>query len=81
MELTATGRPFIYLPLQQHFEQTFHVHHRLQAHGAGLRMDFSEAQPDVLASAIASELLHAVSYGPVERDGATRAATAIAHLL
>ena len=41
MELTA-ARPFIYIPLRQHFEQTFHVHHRLQARragGRGLRRD------------------------------------------
>ena len=25
MELTATGRPFLYFPLGDHFEQTFHV--------------------------------------------------------
>ncbi len=33
MELTATRRPFIYLPLRQHFEQDFHVHHRLRVRG------------------------------------------------
>jgi predicted glycosyltransferase len=81
MELTATRRPFVYLPLRQHFEQTFHVHHRLQAHQAGLRMDFGETQPDVLAETIASQAGRPVSYRPVERDGASRAATAIAQLI
>jgi pimeloyl-ACP methyl ester carboxylesterase len=81
MELTAAHRPFIYLPLQQHFEQTFHVHHRLQTHHAGLRMDFGEAQPDVLAEAIAGQAGRPVSYRPVDRDGAARAAAAIAQLL
>jgi pimeloyl-ACP methyl ester carboxylesterase len=81
MELTATRRPFIYLPLRQHFEQTFHVHHRLQAHRAGLRMDFDQAQPDVLAEALAHQLTRGIDYRPVERDGAARAAAAIADLV
>jgi hypothetical protein len=81
MELTATRRPFIYMPLRQHFEQTFHVHHRLQAHRAGRRMGFSEAQPDVLAEGLADQLTRPIDYRPVERDGAARAAAAIAGLL
>jgi UDP-N-acetylglucosamine:LPS N-acetylglucosamine transferase len=81
MELTATGRPFVYLPLRQHFEQNFHVHHRLQGHGAGRRLDFAGADPDALADAIATEMDRPVHYRPVERDGAARAAAAIAELL
>ena len=40
MELTANRRPFLYFPLAHHFEQNFHVHHRLERYGAGRRMDF-----------------------------------------
>ncbi len=39
MELTASGRPFIYFPLARHFEQNLHVHHRLRRHRAGRRME------------------------------------------
>jgi predicted glycosyltransferase len=81
MELTATQRPFVYLPLRQHFEQSFHVHHRLQRHRAGHRMDFDDADPDRLADMIASAIEAPASYQPVERDGAERAAAAIAGLL
>ncbi|HEX6426001.1 MAG TPA: alpha/beta fold hydrolase [Acidimicrobiales bacterium] len=81
MELTAAQRPFVYVPLRQHFEQNFHVHHRLQGHGAGRRVDFDEADPDALAEIIAGELSRPVDYRPVERDGAARAAAAIAGLL
>jgi pimeloyl-ACP methyl ester carboxylesterase len=81
MELTATRRPFIYLPLRQHFEQAYHVHHRLQAHQAGRRMDFGDAQPDALADAIATQIERPVDYRLVERDGAARAAAAIADLI
>ena len=31
MELTANRRPFLYFPLRHHFEQNFHVRHRLGA--------------------------------------------------
>ena len=30
MELTAAGTPFLYFPLKNHFEQNFHVAHRLE---------------------------------------------------
>ena len=81
MELTATRRPFLYVPLRQHFEQHFHVHHRLQGHGAGRRLDYGAAAPDALAEAIADEIDRPVEYRPVTRDGASRAAAAIATLL
>ncbi|HEX6420493.1 MAG TPA: alpha/beta fold hydrolase [Acidimicrobiales bacterium] len=81
MELTASRRPFVYVPLRQHFEQNFHVHHRLRGHGAGRRVDFDEADPDALAEVIATELGRTPAYRPVERDGAARAAAAIAELL
>ncbi|HMC70429.1 MAG TPA: glycosyltransferase, partial [Mycobacteriales bacterium] len=34
MELVAAGRPFISVPLASHFEQRFHVRHRLDRYGA-----------------------------------------------
>ncbi|HEV2919004.1 MAG TPA: alpha/beta hydrolase, partial [Actinomycetota bacterium] len=40
MELTAARRPFLYFPLAHHFEQNFHVAHRLGRYNAGRRMDF-----------------------------------------
>jgi pimeloyl-ACP methyl ester carboxylesterase/predicted glycosyltransferase len=81
MELTANQRPFIYFPLKHHFEQNFHVHHRLSRHGAGRRMDFDSSPPDMIAKAIASELGRPVDYRPVASDGAARAAAIIAEVL
>jgi pimeloyl-ACP methyl ester carboxylesterase/predicted glycosyltransferase len=81
MELTANSRPFIYFPLGHHFEQSFHVHHRLQRHGAGRRMDFEATGPAELASAIAQEIGREVDYMPVTTDGAARAAALIGELL
>ena len=81
MELTANGRPFLYFPLRHHFEQNFHVAHRLGRYGAGRRMDFEEATRDVIAEAIAADIGREVRYRPVEADGAARAAARIAELL
>jgi len=81
MELTATNRPFVYLPLSQHFEQHFHVHHRLQRHRAGRRMDYSAADADGLADLVARAIDEPTNYEKVESDGAARAAAAIAELV
>ena len=81
MELTANRRPFIYFPLGHHFEQNFHVRHRLERYGAGRRMDFDGATPQAIAQAIAEELGREVDYRPVETDGARRAAKRIAEML
>ena len=79
---TANRRPFIYVPLQHHFEQNFHVHHRLRAVRCRPRIDYQDAaDPDVLAAAIVAELGRTVDYLPVEPDGAARAAASIAELL
>ena len=50
MELAANRRPFLYFPLRHHFEQNFHVRHRLERYGAGRCMDFETATPDVIAA-------------------------------
>jgi predicted glycosyltransferase len=81
MELTANRRPFLYFPLKHHFEQNFHVHHRLERYGAGRRMDFDESTPDTIATAIAEEIGREVDYRPVETDGARRAAERLAEML
>jgi UDP:flavonoid glycosyltransferase YjiC (YdhE family) len=81
MELTANRRPFLYFPLRHHFEQNFHVAHRLDRYRAGRRMDYATATPEVIAVAISAELGRPVEYRPVETNGATRAATLIAQLL
>ena len=81
MELAANNRPFLYFPLQHHFEQNFHVPHRLDRHRAGRRMDYATTTPEAIAAAIADEIGRSVDYRPVESDGAARAAARIAELL
>jgi pimeloyl-ACP methyl ester carboxylesterase/predicted glycosyltransferase len=81
MELTASRRPFLYFPLRHHFEQNFHVRHRLERYRAGRCMDFEAAGPADIAAAIASEIGRKVDYLPVAAAGAARAAALIGGLL
>ncbi len=82
MELTAARRPFVYVPLRHHFEQAFHVRHRLERHGAGRHLPYELAcDPDALAATIVADLGREVDYRPVERDGAARAAALLADLV
>ena len=81
MELVAARRPFLYFPLERHFEQRLHVAHRLARHGAGRQMEYASATPDAIAEAIADELGRTVAYRAVPSGGAARAAALIAPLL
>jgi pimeloyl-ACP methyl ester carboxylesterase/predicted glycosyltransferase len=81
MELAAAGTPFVYFPLRNHFEQTFHVAHRLRRYGAGIQMDFAASTPDMIADAMMQALSSPDKPKPVEADGARRAARMIAELL
>ncbi|MCD9625680.1 alpha/beta hydrolase [Rhabdothermincola salaria] len=82
MELTAAQRPFVYLPLLDHFEQQIHVRHRLDRHGAGRALEYAAATPEALAAAMADELRRdRPPYRPVPRCGARRAASLLVELL
>jgi pimeloyl-ACP methyl ester carboxylesterase/predicted glycosyltransferase len=81
MELAAAGTPFLYFPLRNHFEQNFHVAHRLERYAAGRRMDFATATPEVIADAMIDALARPARFKPVEADGAMRAAGMLAELL
>jgi pimeloyl-ACP methyl ester carboxylesterase/predicted glycosyltransferase len=81
MELVANNRPFLYFPLGHHFEQTFHVPHRLARYRAGRRMDYATATPEVISSAIAAEIGQPVAYRPVDPEAVSRVASQIAEIL
>jgi pimeloyl-ACP methyl ester carboxylesterase/predicted glycosyltransferase len=81
MELVANRRPFLYFPLKNHFEQTYHVPFRLRRHRAGRQMDVDTATPEVVADALVAELAHRPDYAPVAADGAHRAAAHLVELL
>lgn len=81
MELAAAGTPFLYFPLRNHFEQNFHVAHRLDQYRAGRKMIFAQSDPDTIAAAMVDELARPRRFLPVEADGAERAAAMLAELL
>lgn len=80
LELSALRKPFIYFPLEGHFEQA-QVAEVLARYGAGVKMTFSQATPEILAEEIRSHLGEEVSYGHIPVDGDQRAATLINTLL
>jgi UDP:flavonoid glycosyltransferase YjiC (YdhE family) len=82
MELAAAQRPFLYVPLENHFEQNFHVRRRLDNYGAGRAIRYAEASdPEALAAALIAEVGRDVQYRPVETDGAARAAALLGELI
>lgn len=82
MELTAHRVPFLYVPLRHHFEQNFHVRHRLERYGAGRCLSYEQASdPATLAQALATEVRRTPDWLPVESDGAARAAALLSDLL
>jgi pimeloyl-ACP methyl ester carboxylesterase/predicted glycosyltransferase len=81
MELAANKRPFLFFPLRHHFEQNYHVAHRLERYGAGRKMDFDTATTEVIADAIAAEIGRDVDYRDVETSGARHAAGRLAEMI
>ena len=81
MELVAAQRPFVSIPLASHFEQRYHVRHRLDRYGASDWLDFDDASPETLADAIGNAFASEPSYRPIEPGGAAIAAALIAELL
>lgn len=81
LELTALRRPFLYFPLEEHFEQQHTVAGRLARHGAGVRMQFSATTPASLAAEVLTHLGTTVTYPPVPTDGARHAAELLSEVL
>ena len=81
LELTALRRPFLYFPLEGHFEQEITVANRLARHHAGEKMLFSQATPRFLTEKIISNIGKEVNYPTVNTDGAHRAAKLVSTLL
>jgi pimeloyl-ACP methyl ester carboxylesterase len=81
MELAAAETPFLYFPLRNHFEQNFHVAHRLDRYGAGRRMDYATSTPEAIADAMVDAMSAPTKFKPVESDGAARAARMLADLV
>ena len=83
MELVGAQRPFLYFPLQGHFEQNRHVPHRLANYGvpADARVDYACASPEEIARRLAKTVRDRPSYREIEGGGARRAAERLAALV
>jgi predicted glycosyltransferase len=80
LELTALRRPFLYFPLEEHSEQQIHVAGRLARHGAGIKMLYSQQNPQTLADRIVSSLDQDVTCSHIDTDGAQKVARIVASL-
>jgi UDP:flavonoid glycosyltransferase YjiC (YdhE family) len=80
LELTALRRPFIYFPLEGHFEQNLIVAQRLARHRAGQRLLYSETTPETLAEAVLGQLGREATWPAIPTDGARQAAELINEL-
>ena len=76
-ELSALGKPFIYFPIDGHYEQEL-VAARLRRHGLGRRMSLKDTTPETLADAIHQEYGRTIADSGLPVDGAAKAA---AHIL
>lgn len=79
LELTALRKPFLYFPIEGHFEQA-QVAERLTRYKAGAKMLYSQTTPESLAEKAISILGKEVSYAAIPTDGAKRAAQLISQL-
>jgi predicted glycosyltransferase len=81
LELTALNRPFIFFPLEDHFEQQVYIPSRLARHRAGIRGSYSQTTAASLADMICDHIRKPVDYRYVPTDGAEKAARYIIELL
>jgi hypothetical protein len=75
--LTALEKPFLYFPIEQHFEQEVGVANVCKRHRAGVRMTASKTTPEMLAETILSNLGKTVDYAKIRINGASEAAKVI----
>jgi UDP-N-acetylglucosamine:LPS N-acetylglucosamine transferase len=81
VELTALRRPFIYFPLEEHWEQLGVVVPRLRRHHAGIEMRYYQTTPEQLADAVLRNIGKKVDYADISVDGARKAAEIITRYL
>jgi predicted glycosyltransferase len=81
LELTALQRPYLYFPLEGHFEQEIDVANRSERQRAGIRMTYSKTTPESLAKMILSSIDKKVDYASISIDGAKNTARIINQIL
>ena len=81
LELTALQKPFLYFPLENHFEQEIAVADRCDRHNAGVRLKFSKTTPEILAREVVNNIGKKVSYKKISSDGDKKSADLIGEFL
>ena len=77
IELTALGKPFIFFPLENQFDQQIYVSERIARHKAGIRMEYSQTTPEMLAQAILKNIGRKMKDKSIPFDGAKKPAEII----
>lgn len=80
IELIALQKPFIYFPIEQHFEQE-DIAKRLRKRNIGIEMSFKLTTPELLAESIITNIEKEVDYPYVNLNGAKKAAEIITQLI
>ncbi|PVX25627.1 MAG: hypothetical protein CW716_07720 [Candidatus Bathyarchaeum sp.] len=81
LELTALEKPFLYFPLENHFEQEISVAQRCERHNAGIKMNYSKTTPKTLAEEVVKNIDAQIQYTNIATDGAQKAAKLISKIL
>ena len=81
LELTALNKPFLYFPLENHFEQEVAVAGRCGRHNAGVRLKFSQTTAEFLAGEVLANFGKKVFYANVPIDGDKKSAELISKIL
>ncbi len=81
LELTALQKPFLYFPLEQHFEQEIDVANRCARHRAGVRMVYAKTTAELLSQTALANIGKEVNYAPIPINGAQNAASIISQIL
>lgn len=81
LELVALNKPFLYFPIEQHFEQQLHVTPRLERLNAGIKMKFSQTTPKELAERIISNIGKKVNYPSIPLEGAKNTVKVIKQII
>lgn len=80
LEVAALRKPFLYFPVEGHFEQEVHVAGRLERHGVGVKMKYSDTTPEELAERVL-DLIGVEPESSLPVDGAVKAAKLINNFL
>ncbi len=75
--LTALRRPFIFFPLEKQFDQQLYIAERLARQRAGIKMQYSQTTPELLAQTIMAHIGEKAGWKPIPTNGAQKAAELI----